>query len=77
VKRRGLCPLLCDNFIVVRFVVVELKKMYTSLTESVGGSSSSSGPILIPKRFVWPYGGTRVYLIGSFTRLVLLAFLLN
>lgn len=46
--------------------------MYPSLTDSVGGSSSlsssSSGPILIPKRFVWPYGGTRVYLIGSFTR---------
>ncbi|RDY11313.1 Sucrose nonfermenting 4-like protein, partial [Mucuna pruriens] len=29
--------------------------------------SGVSGPILIPQRFVWPYGGTRVFLSGSFT----------
>ncbi|KAL6142615.1 hypothetical protein ACLB2K_060892 [Fragaria x ananassa] len=28
------------------------------------------GPILIPTRFVWPYGGRRVFLSGSFTRWV-------
>ncbi|OIW17498.1 hypothetical protein TanjilG_22610 [Lupinus angustifolius] len=30
--------------------------------------SGLSGPTLIPKRFVWPYGGRRVILSGSFTR---------
>ncbi|KAE9593685.1 hypothetical protein Lal_00036540 [Lupinus albus] len=30
--------------------------------------SGLSGLILIPKRFVWPYGGRRVFLTGSFTR---------
>ncbi|OIW13568.1 hypothetical protein TanjilG_29309 [Lupinus angustifolius] len=30
--------------------------------------SGLSGPIMIPKRFVWPYGGRRVFLSGSFTR---------
>ncbi|KAK7258878.1 hypothetical protein RIF29_24467 [Crotalaria pallida] len=30
--------------------------------------SGLSGPVLIPKRFVWPYGGRRVFLSGSFTR---------
>ncbi|PRQ42214.1 putative CBS domain, immunoglobulin E-set [Rosa chinensis] len=31
-------------------------------------SSGLPGPILIPTRFVWPYGGRRVFLSGSFTR---------
>ncbi|KAI7996759.1 Sucrose nonfermenting 4-like protein [Camellia lanceoleosa] len=26
------------------------------------------GPVLVPKQFVWPYGGNRVFLSGSFTR---------
>lgn len=30
--------------------------------------SGVSVPVLIPQRFVWPYGGTRVFLTGSFTR---------
>ncbi|CAL0302291.1 unnamed protein product [Lupinus luteus] len=30
--------------------------------------SGVSRPILIPKRFVWPYGGKRVFVTGSFTR---------
>lgn len=36
-----------------------------------GRSSSTGGgggTVLIPTRFVWPYGGRRVYLSGSFTR---------
>ncbi|XP_024026913.1 sucrose nonfermenting 4-like protein isoform X2 [Morus notabilis] len=33
--------------------------------ESSGGHA---GSILIPTRFVWPYGGRRVFLSGSFTR---------
>lgn len=31
-------------------------------------SRGLSGPVLIPTRFVWPYGGRRVFLSGSFTR---------
>ncbi|CAB4285334.1 unnamed protein product [Prunus armeniaca] len=31
-------------------------------------SRGFSGPVLIPTRFVWPYGGRRVFLSGSFTR---------
>lgn len=31
-------------------------------------SSGLPGTILIPMRFVWPYGGRRVFLSGSFTR---------
>ncbi|KAL8121594.1 sucrose nonfermenting 4-like protein [Apium graveolens] len=33
--------------------------------ESVGGVAT--GAVLIPTRFVWPYGGRTVYLSGSFT----------
>ncbi|CAI8615456.1 unnamed protein product [Vicia faba] len=43
--------------------------MYASVTDrGYEGSGGVSGPILIPKRFVWPYGGRRVFLSGSFTR---------
>ncbi|MCI16613.1 sucrose nonfermenting 4-like protein, partial [Trifolium medium] len=28
----------------------------------------AAGTVLIPMRFVWPYGGRSVYLSGSFTR---------
>ncbi|KAK1318912.1 Sucrose nonfermenting 4-like protein [Acorus calamus] len=31
-----------------------------------GGGNSLAGGVLLPMRFVWPYGGTRVYLTGSF-----------
>ncbi|XP_020086691.1 sucrose nonfermenting 4-like protein isoform X2 [Ananas comosus] len=31
-------------------------------------SHDTSGMVLIPTRFVWPYGGRRVFLTGSFTR---------
>ncbi|XP_052195617.1 sucrose nonfermenting 4-like protein isoform X2 [Diospyros lotus] len=30
--------------------------------------NSGSGTVLIPTRFVWPYGGSRVFLSSSFTR---------
>lgn len=43
--------------------------MYASVADrGYEGSGGASGPILIPKRFVWPYGGRRVFLSGSFTR---------
>ncbi|RDY03671.1 Sucrose nonfermenting 4-like protein, partial [Mucuna pruriens] len=32
------------------------------------GSGGVVGPVLIPKRFVWPHGGRKVFLSGSFTR---------
>ncbi|KAG5075920.1 hypothetical protein JHK82_057268 [Glycine max] len=32
------------------------------------GSGGVVRPVLIPKRFVWPHGGRRVFLTGSFTR---------
>ncbi|KAK7392001.1 hypothetical protein VNO78_20427 [Psophocarpus tetragonolobus] len=32
------------------------------------GSDGLVEPVLITKRFVWPHGGTRVFLTGSFTR---------
>lgn len=45
--------------------------MYASVADrGYEGSGGGSGPILIPKRFVWPYGGRRVFLSGSFTRYV-------
>ncbi|ESW16718.1 hypothetical protein PHAVU_007G179400 [Phaseolus vulgaris] len=31
-------------------------------------SGGPVGPVLIPKRFVWPHGGRMVFLTGSFTR---------
>jgi len=32
------------------------------------GGVVAAGTVLIPVRFVWPYGGRTVYLSGSFTR---------
>jgi hypothetical protein len=32
------------------------------------GGVVTAGTVLIPVRFVWPYGGRTVYLSGSFTR---------
>ncbi|GAU11514.1 hypothetical protein TSUD_345040 [Trifolium subterraneum] len=43
--------------------------MYASVTDrGYEGSVGGSGAILIPSRFVWPHGGRRVFLTGSFTR---------
>lgn len=42
--------------------------MFASVGDGGNEGDGVSGSILIPKLFVWPYGGTRVSLIGSFTR---------
>ncbi|KAL5701138.1 AMP-activated serine/threonine-protein kinase regulatory subunit [Ranunculus cassubicifolius] len=36
--------------------------------DSAPETSGVAAPLLFPMRFVWPYGGKRVFLIGSFTR---------
>ncbi|GLT94919.1 hypothetical protein SLE2022_126300 [Rubroshorea leprosula] len=42
--------------------------MFGSGSEAGNENSGISGQLLIPMRFVWPYGGRRVYLSGSFSR---------
>lgn len=47
--------------------------MFGSVAGRGHGSGSSgvavaAGPFSVPKRFVWPHGGRRVFLFGSFTR---------
>ncbi|CBI36807.3 hypothetical protein VitviT2T_021011 [Vitis vinifera] len=42
--------------------------MFVSGAESGHENSAIPGTVLIPTRFVWPYGGRRVLLSGSFTR---------
>eukprot|EP00262_Sarcandra_glabra_P006907 TRINITY_DN1946_c1_g4_i1.p1 TRINITY_DN1946_c1_g4~~TRINITY_DN1946_c1_g4_i1.p1 ORF type:complete len:503 (+),score=67.72 TRINITY_DN1946_c1_g4_i1:221-1729(+) len=42
--------------------------MFSSGTDYLPETSGVSGPVLVPTRFVWPYGGRRVFLTGSFTR---------
>ncbi|KAL6964766.1 AMP-activated serine/threonine-protein kinase regulatory subunit [Sarracenia purpurea var. burkii] len=42
--------------------------MFRSGADPGHENSAVSGPVLIPWRFVWPYGGRRVFLSGSFTR---------
>ncbi|GLT50452.1 hypothetical protein SLA2020_239380 [Shorea laevis] len=42
--------------------------MFGSSSESGNENSGNSGQRLVTMRFVWPYGGRRVYLSGSFTR---------
>ncbi|XP_028770861.1 sucrose nonfermenting 4-like protein [Neltuma alba] len=42
--------------------------MFASVADTGHESSGVSGSIMIPKRFVWPYGGRKVFLSGSFTR---------
>ncbi|KAK9086509.1 hypothetical protein Syun_028903 [Stephania yunnanensis] len=41
--------------------------MYSSGTDSIRASGAAAGAVLIPTTFVWPYGGRRVFLSGSFT----------
>ncbi|XP_061348445.1 sucrose nonfermenting 4-like protein isoform X1 [Gastrolobium bilobum] len=43
-------------------------EMFASVADTGCEGTGASGPIWIPKRFVWPYGGRRVFLSGSFTR---------
>ncbi|ESW19034.1 hypothetical protein PHAVU_006G091100 [Phaseolus vulgaris] len=42
--------------------------MFAPVPDGTCEGSGVSGSILIPQRFVWPYGGRRVFLSGSFTR---------
>ncbi|KAL1372534.1 hypothetical protein HN51_002671 [Arachis hypogaea] len=42
--------------------------MFSSSMDSARDTSGVAGTVLIPTRFVWPYGGRSVYLSGSFTR---------
>lgn len=49
--------------------------MFSSGTEFLQEVAGVSGSALVPTRFVWPYGGRRVFLTGSFTRSVLSSFL--
>lgn len=46
----------------------DLKQMFFSGSDSA--QQDTSGAVLIPTRFVWPYGGRRVFVSGTFTRLV-------
>ncbi|XP_026422759.1 sucrose nonfermenting 4-like protein isoform X5 [Papaver somniferum] len=53
------------------FKMCELRLgMYSLGADSVSESSvgAATGVNLIPARFVWPYGGTSVFISGSFTR---------
>ncbi|GAB4843585.1 hypothetical protein Ancab_013550 [Ancistrocladus abbreviatus] len=42
--------------------------MFSAGTEAARNDGAVVSTVLIPKRFVWPYGGRNVYLTGSFTR---------
>lgn len=44
------------------------EEMFSSGSDTGHDNSGVSGPVLIPMRFVWPYGGRRVFLSGTFTR---------
>ncbi|XP_047324638.1 sucrose nonfermenting 4-like protein [Impatiens glandulifera] len=44
--------------------------MFASASDAPHNSSGATRQLLIPTRFVWPYGGRRVFLTGSFTRWV-------
>ncbi|KAG2395135.1 Sucrose nonfermenting 4-like protein [Vigna angularis] len=43
-------------------------EMFAPVADGACEGSGVSGSIMIPQRFVWPYGGRRVFLSGSFTR---------
>ncbi|TKY52229.1 Sucrose nonfermenting 4 protein [Spatholobus suberectus] len=53
---------------VLSFGVVEISGVEMFGAGRGAGSGGVAGPVLIPKRFVWPHGGRRVFLSGSFTR---------
>ncbi|XP_038874428.1 sucrose nonfermenting 4-like protein isoform X2 [Benincasa hispida] len=42
--------------------------MFASSMDTVRDTARTAGTLLIPMRFVWPYGGRSVFLSGSFTR---------
>ncbi|XP_068659183.1 sucrose nonfermenting 4-like protein isoform X2 [Aristolochia californica] len=42
--------------------------MYSTGADPLSENSGIGGQVLVPMRFVWPYGGRQVFLTGSFTR---------
>lgn len=42
--------------------------MFSPSVDSARDAGGVAAAVLIPMRFVWPYGGRSVYLSGSFTR---------
>ncbi|XP_047311013.1 sucrose nonfermenting 4-like protein [Impatiens glandulifera] len=44
--------------------------MFDSTSDAPNNSNGATGQLLILTRFVWPYGGRRVFLTGTFTRWV-------
>ncbi|RRT78995.1 hypothetical protein BHE74_00009332 [Ensete ventricosum] len=49
--------------------------MFAPGTEVSQEAAGVAGAMLVPTRFVWPYGGRRVFLTGSFTRLIIVSLL--
>ncbi|GMG99724.1 hypothetical protein Nepgr_001564 [Nepenthes gracilis] len=49
------------------FNIIVLRAMFRSGTDSGHNNRAIAAMVLIPTRFVWPYGGRRVFLSGSFT----------
>lgn len=57
------------KFVLGDFRIISFVEMLGASVDNTGhDSSGGSGDELIPARFVWPYGGTRVFLSGSFSR---------
>lgn len=54
--------------LILGFCIVEENKMFAPGMDSAPESSGVAGALLFPTRFVWPYGGRRVFLTGTFTR---------
>lgn len=50
--------------------------MFSSRTDFTHDTAGISGQVLIATKFVWPYGGRTVSLIGSFTGWDLFSFLI-
>lgn len=46
--------------------------MFGQSMDSARNAGGVAGTVLIPMRFVWPYGGRSVFLSGSFTRCLIL-----
>lgn len=60
----------CLRHILV-LLILKLRKgnpMFSSGADSTQVPTGAVGTVLLPVRFVWLYGGTRVFLTGSFTR---------
>ncbi|RWV89656.1 hypothetical protein GW17_00048187, partial [Ensete ventricosum] len=62
------------SFYIGRVRLRDSGNMFSSGTEFLQEVAGVSGSALVPTRFVWPYGGRRVFLTGSFTRSVLSSF---